>query len=126
MFQESSTELAFLLWSYLGQPDSSFDRFDLTKERSNVAEFVVSPVLKEAGSDRGYLPVVWIGDFPPCVDLPPHGVDDLGMLVFLFVSGYFRRFTQAKFRLLGSGAFLLLGFGDRRDELGGLLRLTIF
>ena len=55
------------------------------------------------------------------------------MFVFLFICRYVCRFAQAQFRLLVRGAFLLLGFGNRRDELsrpppidGVLGRLTGF
>ena len=40
----------------LGQPDGGFNRFDLTKERANIAELVMPPVLEEPRSFWSDLP----------------------------------------------------------------------
>ena len=78
VFQETTAKLAFP-GRYLGKPDGRFDRFDLTEEGPDVTEWVVSPVLKEAGRYRGYLPLVGVGDLSPVIDLPSHRIARLGL-----------------------------------------------
>ena len=66
-----------------GQPDRRFDRLNLTKERTNAAEVVVPPVLKQARRLRSYAPVIRVGQTPPFVNLVADRIDDRGVVVLL-------------------------------------------
>ena len=45
------------------------------------------PMLKQTGSFGCDLPVVWIRQTSPLIDLLPNGVNDCGMVVLLFLCG---------------------------------------
>src|SRR5580658_5427322 len=56
ILQEALARFAHLRGD-LGQPDGGFNGFDLAKERANVVELVVAPVLEKALRIRGDFPV---------------------------------------------------------------------
>ena len=58
-----------------GEPDRRFDRLDLTEERPDAAELVVSPVLEESRRLRRHLPLAG-RQVAPGVDLAADLVDD--------------------------------------------------
>ena len=67
----------------LGQPDRRFDRLDLAEERTDAAELVVPPVLKQAGRFGRDLPMIGVGQAPPCVHVLAHSIDDRGRVILL-------------------------------------------
>ena len=71
------------LWSYLCEPDCRFDRFDLAEKRFDTVELVVPPVLQKPGCFWSYLPVVWIWNGSPFVNLLPNSIDKGGLIVLL-------------------------------------------
>ena len=100
----------------LGEPDRGFDRLDLAEERADAAELVMPPVLKEPGRFRRDLPLIGIGQAPPCVHMAAHFVDDRGGIVLLLLGRKPLAFVEDESRLCGG--FALLRLWDRRDELG--------
>ena len=62
MFEKALARLS-RLGRDLSQPDRRFDRLDLTEERTNAAELVVPPVLKQPRRLGRDLPVIRIGQF---------------------------------------------------------------
>jgi hypothetical protein len=71
----------------LGEPDHGFNRFHLAEKGSDVTKLVISPMLKQAGGFGCDLPVVWIRQVAPLIDLLPNGVDNCGMVVLLCLCG---------------------------------------
>ena len=101
----------------LGQPNGRLDRLDLTEERPDAAEFVVSPMLEEPRRFRSDLPVDW-GSAGAAIHRPAaHFVDDRRRLVLLRLRWRSGRRRREAFLLIG-GALALLRLRDRRDELG--------
>ena len=100
---------------YLGQPDCSFRRLNLAKERAEIAEAVVPPMVKEAGCLRGDLPVVGVGKGAPSVNLVSDGIDDRGVVVCLFLGG--NPLVIKPHLGLRGRSFLLLWLRNGRDEI---------
>lgn len=93
--------------------DGHFHRFQLAKERPDAGEGMVPPVLQQALSDRGDVPVCGVAEGSPGVYLLPHLVDDGVGIVLLF---FLPRLPQVEFALSGV-ALLLLGLGYWGNEL---------
>ena len=84
------------------------DRFDLTEERSDVAELVMPPVLEQALRLGGDPPPVRVRLPAPVVDLPAYAVDDLGVLgVLLFAGREALAFVKCQPLLFGFAPTLL-------------------
>jgi len=49
----------------------TLDSFDLAEERPYVAELVMPPMLKQTGSFRCYVPVIWIWKAAPVINMAP-------------------------------------------------------
>ena len=69
-----------------GEPNGGLYCFHLAKERTDVIETVVPPVLKQPGSLRGHLPVTWVRYVSPTLDFTADPVDDGRVLVLLLRS----------------------------------------
>ena len=98
----------------LGEPDEGLDRLDLAEEGALVAEWVVAPVLEQAGGFRFDPPEVG-GELPPLVNLLAEGVDDGGVVVLLGAGAEAVALVEGEFTLLAA-ALLFLGLGDGGDE----------
>ena len=60
-----------------------FDSFNLTEKRADMAERVMSPVLKQTCRFRGDLPLRGVRQATPCVNVTAHLIDDRrGVLLF--------------------------------------------
>ena len=70
-----------------GEPDGGLHGLDLAEERAQAVEFVVPPMLEQAGGFRGDAPVLGIGDFPPGVHGGADFVDDGAGIVGLAIDG---------------------------------------
>ena len=76
---------AYRLGRDLSQPDRSFNRLDLTKERTNAAEVVVPPVLEQPRRFRSHTPVIRVRQVAPLVNLVAKLIDDgRGIVLLLF------------------------------------------
>ena len=116
MFEKPCARLA-QLGNDLGQPDCSFHRFDLTEEGPDTAEFVMPPMLEQAGGFRRDAPVVGVLDAAPLVHLLTNRVDHgRGFFVFLGLSGESGVIVEQQ-RGLYRLTFALLRLGNRGDEL---------
>ena len=71
------------MWRDLGQPNSRFDRLNLTKERTDAAKFVVPPMLKQARCFWRYTPVIRDWQTPPLVNLVANCIDNGRMVILL-------------------------------------------
>jgi hypothetical protein len=60
----------------LREPYRGFGRLDLAKERTNIIEFVVAPVLKKPCSFRRDLPLAGVGQCTPSIYRATNFVDD--------------------------------------------------
>ena len=100
------------------EPDGSFHRLHLTKERAYAAKAVVPPVLQQPRGFGGDAPVAWVGQTAPNVYLGAHAVDDGGVVALFCVRNFMR---QIKMSLTLSAA-VLFGPGDGRDEFGSATR----
>jgi hypothetical protein len=83
----------------LGEPDRRLDRFDLAKERLEVIELMMPPVLEEPGGLRRHLPLVGVGQVAPSGHVAANFVDDRGRVVFLLRGGQPIRGAKFQFRL---------------------------
>ena len=86
MLKERLTALSSLR-SYLRKPDRSFSGLNLTEERADTIEFVMTPVLEETLGVRRDLPVVWVGQAAPLVNVVAELVYDRGSRVVLLLLG---------------------------------------
>lgn len=114
MVEDSATFLD--LGCNLAQPDRGFDGLDLTKERTDAAEGVVAPVLKEARRLRCDVPIARTCEPPPCVDPLPHLVDHRHRFVTLVGTGDLLGLIENEF-LLGGSTSPFPRLGNRGDEL---------
>jgi hypothetical protein len=64
------------LWGDFGQPNRRLHSFNLAEERSEAAEFVVAPVLKESFRLGRHQPVIGVREFPPLIHLIAKIVDN--------------------------------------------------
>ena len=117
----------------LGQPNGGFHGFDLTKERPNIAELVMTPVLEETLGIGRDLPIVGVREAAPLVHVMAELVDDgRSRVVLLLLGREPLAFVENQFRL--TRLFLALPrLGNGRDELGlapaldnPLRRLAVF
>ena len=69
---------------HLGQPDGGFHCLDLAEEGADATEFMVTPMLEQAGGFRRNTPLR-LGKFPPAVHLLSYTVDDGGVDVLLLL-----------------------------------------
>ena len=83
----------------LGQPDRGFHRLHLAEERADAAELVMAPVLKQAGRLRRDLPLIGIGQGPPCVHMTADLIDDRSGIVLLLLGRKPLAFVEDKSRL---------------------------
>lgn len=60
----------------LGEPDRGFHRFDLAEERTDAAEFVMTPMPEQPGGLRRDLPLIRIRQRTPCVYISANFIDD--------------------------------------------------
>ena len=102
-----------------GEPDGSFDGFDLAEEGANAGKRVVSPVLEQAGRFGCDLPLVRVGEFAPLIHVPTDFVND-GVGIVLLLSGGNACFVlEQQFALMVfTGLAALLRLWDRGDEGG--------
>ena len=49
----------------LGEPDGGFHGLDLAEERTDAAEFVIAPMVEQAGGFRRHLPLVRVAQVAP-------------------------------------------------------------
>jgi hypothetical protein len=82
MFQERVSSLTSVRGD-LGEPNGGFNRFHLAEEGPDVAELVMPPMLEQPGSFGRDVPVIWIRQGAPLIDLLPNGVDNGCMVVLL-------------------------------------------
>lgn len=80
--REPLTVLAELRCDF-GEPDDRLDSLDLTEEGTDVFELVVPPVLQEAGGLRSHVPMSWVSDGTPAVDLNAQLINDWARVVLL-------------------------------------------
>ena len=97
----------------LGQPDHRLYRFDLTEERTDVAELVVPPVVQQPRGLGGD-PPLGAGQPAPLVYAVAHALDHPHQLILLPV--VVRRPAGIIETQLGLVQALLAGGGDRGDE----------
>jgi hypothetical protein len=84
MFEKSLTAFTHMGRNF-GEPDRRLDSFNLAKERPDVIETVMAPVLEQARRFRRDLPVVRIRPASPLVYMLPELVDDRrGIVLLLF------------------------------------------
>lgn len=109
--------------SHLSEPDSGFHRLHLAEERSDVTERVLPPMLEQPGRFGRDLPLVWLGQASPLVDLLPKRINHDGRLFILLG----RRREPLAFveheLLLGGGPGALAGFRNGCDEGGAAAAL---
>jgi len=67
----------------LRKPDRGLDRLDLTEERAYAFEWVVTPMVEEAGRLGSDLPLVRVRQLSPVVDVAADLIDDRRRVVFL-------------------------------------------
>ena len=103
-----------------GKPDRRFDRLDLTEERTDAAELVMSPVLEKSRRLRRHLPLAG-RQVAPRVDLPAHLVDDRREVVGLLLRRKALALVEVQFLLTAPTP--LLGLRNRRDEFGAAASL---
>src|SRR5450432_118033 len=115
VLQEGLARLRF--WRHLGQPDGCLNGFNLTEERPDAAELVVSPMLEKARGFGGYLPVIGIRPTSPLVYMMAEFVDDGSLIVLLFFGGKTLAFVENDWLLIRV-SLALAGFRNRRDEFG--------
>lgn len=106
----------------LGQPDRRLDRLDLTEERPNAGERVVSPVLEQARRLRHHLPLVRVRQRPPGVHMAANLVDDRRWVVLL--RGRREPLALVEHHLALRGLLALLRLRDRGDEVSASARLA--
>ena len=105
---------------HLGQPNRGFDGFDLTKERTDAAEWVVPPVLEQARRFGADLPLGGVTQGPPRIHVLAHFIDVGGGIVLLFPGGEALPLVEHHFGL--SDLFPLLRLRNGRDEPCGATR----
>src|ERR1700730_5874562 len=104
------------LWSDLGQPNRRLHRFNLAEERSETVEIVVSPVQKEPLGLGRHQPVAGTWQLSPLVHLIAKIIDDQSRIVLLLLCRKPFSFIENQ-SVLGRFSLLLLGFGNRGNEL---------
>jgi len=114
MIEESAAFFAELR-SDFGQPDGRLDGFHLAEERPDATEFVVAPMLEQAGRLGRHVPLARVRQVPPEVDAAAQLVDDRRRVVLLAFARKPLSLVEDKLALLLPA---LLRLGDRGDELG--------
>ncbi len=107
----------------LSQSDRGSHCPHLAEERTDTAEPVIAPVLKNAGRLRSDLPLIGIGQGTPCVHMTVDFIDDRLVVLLLFGRKPLA-FVEQRSRLCGGFTFLRLW--DRRDEFGAASGSMIF
>ena len=87
-FQQVDEFLAGLsnLRSDFRQPDDRFNGFDLTKERTQIREFVISPMVEQPRGIRCDLPIA-LRKLSPAIDIATNFIDGSGVIVLLHRRG---------------------------------------
>src|SRR5512140_2991738 len=102
-----------------GEPDGSFDGFDLAEERANAGEGVAAPVLEQPRGLGGDLPLVWVREFAPLIDVAPDFVDyGVWVVLLLFGGDAFFVFEQEFALVVFTALAALLGLWHRGEEGG--------
>ncbi len=101
----------------LCQPNGRFHRLDLAEKWAGVIERMVTPVLQQPRSFRGYAPMGGIWDRAPLIYVLAEGIDDRRGIVLLLLGGEPGALVEHKLRLLGQ-SLAFSGLGNRRDEFG--------
>jgi hypothetical protein len=115
VFQEGVSNLTSVRGN-LGEPDGGFHRLHLAEEGPDVAERVMPPMLQQTGGFGRDVPVMWIRQAAPLIDLLPNGVNDGRMVVLLCLCGQPLAFVEHDL-LLCDRLFALPGLWNRRDKL---------
>src|SRR6266567_7979489 len=69
----------------LSEPDRSLGRLHLAEERTDLAEFILAPMLEESSRLRRDLPLIGVGQGTPCVDITADFIDDRSRIVLLLL-----------------------------------------
>src|SRR5438552_10427141 len=71
----------------LSQPYGGFNRLNLAKEGPNSAEIVLTPMLEQASRFRRDLPLAWIVEVAPLIQMLPHLVNEGSQVILLLLCG---------------------------------------
>jgi hypothetical protein len=102
----------------LGEPDGGLYSFDLAEERMNVAELVMTPVLRKTLGVGRDLPSVGVWNAAPLVHKIAKLIDYGGRGVILLILGGEPLAFVVNYLLLLRGGLLLARLGNGGDELG--------
>ena len=73
------------LWRDFRQPDDGLHRLDLTKERPNSGEIIMSPVLQQSSRRRRHPPRIRVFKLPPSIHVLPQFIDNGRGIVLLIL-----------------------------------------